>query len=111
MTNQDDAQNQEVRNEEQERYAELIESISTDILAALKTGNINVDVAGLMQAIEAYAKFPNHYKPAVERWKARLSEITDILEAQYTKVQQEIKNLTDNNPKLSAYNKTLDSTE
>lgn len=107
MPNNKDLENEEQRrNEEQEQYAALIERLSVETLEALKAGNTNVDIAALMKAIEAYSKFPNYYKPAVERWKARLAEITGILEEQYKKVQEEIKNLTDNNPKLNAYNKS-----
>jgi hypothetical protein len=111
MPNNKDVENQEQKNEEQEQYAALIERLSVETLETLKAGNTNVDIAALMQAIEAYSKFPNYYKPAVERWKARLAEITEILENQYKKVQEEIKNLTDNNPKLSAYNKSTNIEE
>jgi hypothetical protein len=112
MPNSKDTKNQEQpRNEEQEQYAALIERLSVDTLKDLQAGNTNVDIAGLMQAIEAYSKFPNYYKPAVERWKARLAEITQVLEAQYKKVQEEIKNMTDNNPKLNTYNKTTNIEE
>ncbi len=111
MTDKNNTENQEPRNEEQEKYAALIEELSIETLKSLKAGDTNLDIAGLMQAIEAYSKFPNYYKPSVERWKARLAEITEILEAQYKKVQEEIKNLTDNNPKLNAYNKNLNIEE
>lgn len=105
MSNNTENQEQP-KNEEQEQYAAVIERLSVETLEALKAGDTNVDIAGLMQAIEAYSQFPNYYKPAVERWKGRLAEITGILEEQYKKVQEEIKNLTDNNPKLNAYNKS-----
>jgi len=100
-----------VRDEEQEKFAALIEALSIDTLEAMKAGDINVDIEPLMNAVEAYSSFPQYNKIAVERWKNRLAEITDLLQEQYKKVQEEIKTLTDNNPKLAAYTKNTEIEE
>ncbi len=111
MPNNKDQEIETSNNEEQDKFAALIERLSVETLEALKAGETNVDIASLMKAIESYAAFPNYYKPAVERWRGRLAEITQILEEQYKRVQEEIKALTDNDPKLKAYSKNTNIEE
>lgn len=91
--------------EEQKEAATMIESLSEDILNKLRSGDTDVDVQLLMNAIETYASFPNYDKEAATRWKGRLEEITKLLEIQYKKVQDELQQIVKNNPKITAYDK------
>lgn len=89
----------------QEEFAGLVEKLSIETLNSLQDGEKNVDIAPLMHAIDAYSKFPQYNKAAVEEWKYRLEQIMTILEGSYKMVQEELKALTENNPKLAAYTK------
>lgn len=86
--------------EEQKQAALMIEVLSNDILEKLKAGENDVDIQLLMDAIEAYAAFPNFDAEEVKKWKARISEITKHLEKQYQQVQAELSDLVEKNPHL-----------
>lgn len=90
---------------EQADAAIMIENLSQDILKSLKKGSSDVDIQLLMDAIEAYASYPNYHEASVKRWKERIGEITKLLELQYIKVQDQLKEMMANNPKIAAYNK------
>ena len=98
-------ENQHPISAEQKEAAIMIEALSEDILNKLKAGETDVDVQLLMNAIEAYASYPNYDKEAAQRWKSRIQEITRLLEAQYKKVQEELQQIVKNNPKITAYDK------
>lgn len=91
--------------EDQKEAAKMIESLSQDILNQLEAGNMDVDIQLLMDAIEAYAAHPNYNAESVKRWRDRIGQITKLLEVQYAKVQEELKEVMKNNPKISAYDK------
>ena len=57
---QNDTKTEIANSIEQDKYAALIDQLSIDTLEALKSGETNVDIAGLMKAIEAYSSFPNY---------------------------------------------------
>lgn len=91
--------------EEQIKAAEMIDNLSEEILEELRKGNTEVDIKLLMESIEAYASYPTFHEPSVSKWKDRLGEITSLLEVQYQKIQEELKDIVENNPKISAYDK------
>ena len=89
----------------QAKFAEKIEILSVEVLKDLEEGKMEVDIEPLMSSIEEYAKFPDFDDEQVTKWQERVSKITELLEAQYEKVQEELQNLVENNPKLAAYDK------
>lgn len=91
--------------EDQKEASIMIDALSEEILKKLETGDMNVDIKLLMDAIEAYASHPNYDVESVKKWKDRIGQITKLLEVQYSKVQKELKEIMKNNPKISAYDK------
>lgn len=102
MTNKDAESAKEI--------SKLIDTLSVKVLEDLEAGEYETDVEALMDAIETYTSLPNQDVKSIKKWQERVFKITQILETQYTKVQEELKDLVHNNPKLSAYGKAASMT-
>lgn len=87
----------------------LIDQLSKKVLDDLKNGNSETHVEELMQAVEEYAALPNHNMDSIKQWQEDIAEITKLLEAEYLKIQEELKGLVENNPKISAYDKASEA--
>lgn len=98
-------------NEDQSEVAANVENILQNILKELEAGNTDVDIEKLLNSIETYSSFPDFEKEKVQRWKENIEQITKLLEAQYLKVQQELQEMMQNNPKIAAYDKANDIEE
>ncbi len=85
--------------------SKLVNELSAKVLKDLKEGIADTDVEGLMKAVEAYTSLPNHKVESIKKWQEDISLITQLLEAQYVKIQEELRGMVENNPKLAAYNK------
>lgn len=92
-------------NQKEQELSKKVTELSKNVLQALEDGKDEVQIEELMSAVEEYTSLPNHSIESIKKWQGDIAEITKLLEAQYLKVQEELRGMVQNNPKLAAYSK------
>lgn len=91
--------------EKEQKQAELVESLTDQVLIDIEEGKNSDKVELMTAAMEEYVTLPNHNIESIKKWQIKISKITQLLEAQYIQIQDDLRNMVEQDPKLSAYNK------